>query len=164
MGVLTMQHWQDVDRGLAEVIRVTRKRIALITLDVDAMAEMWLARDYLPEMIEQDRRDFPALEHLESLLPGLQIDTVPVPSDCSDGFCVALWNRPETHLDPRVRQASSTWHRLSEPAVERALKQLRRDLDSGEWDRRYGHLRVQEELDVGLRLVSAELGQGARTG
>jgi hypothetical protein len=30
---------------------------------------------------------------------------------------------------------------------------LERDLDSGEWDRRHGHLRQLDELDVGLRLV-----------
>lgn len=37
------------------------------------------------------------------------------------------------------------------------VSQLRRDLESGEWDRRYGHLRVQGSLDVGIRIVSAEL-------
>ena len=32
MGVFTMQHWGDIDRGLAEVLRVTRERIVLLTL------------------------------------------------------------------------------------------------------------------------------------
>ncbi len=82
---------------------------------------------------------------------------IPVPSDCADGFCVALWSRPEAHLDPRVRQASSTWHRLPAPAIDRALAELEADLESGAWDRRHGHLRQLEELDVGLRLVRAEL-------
>jgi ubiquinone/menaquinone biosynthesis C-methylase UbiE len=35
MGVFTMQHWDDVDRGLAEVLRVTRERVVLLTLDLD---------------------------------------------------------------------------------------------------------------------------------
>jgi SAM-dependent methyltransferase len=51
MGVFTMQHWDDVDRGLAEVLRVTRERIVLLTLDLDVTAEMWLCRDYLPEIV-----------------------------------------------------------------------------------------------------------------
>ncbi len=157
MGVFTMQHWQDVDRGLAEVRRVTRERIAFITLDVDAMAEVWLPRDYLPEIVEHDRPDFPAIERLAAIFPNLEVETVPVPGDCTDGFCIALWSRPEAHLDPGVRRASSIWHRLPEPVVKRGLDQLRRDLKSGEWDRRYGHLREQDSLDVGLRLVSAEL-------
>ncbi|HVA18884.1 MAG TPA: SAM-dependent methyltransferase, partial [Solirubrobacteraceae bacterium] len=80
-----------------------------------------------------------------------------VPADCTDGFCVALWSRPEAHLDPHVRRASSTWHRLSPAVIETGLDRLRQDLDSGEWDRRFGHLRTLGTLDIGLRLVKAEL-------
>lgn len=158
MGVFTMQHWNDVDSGLAEVLRVTRHRLALLTLDLDVTAEMWLCSDYLPEIIEHDRQTFPSIERLEALLPDPQIDAIPVPSDCTDGFCVALWSRPEAHLDPRVRQASSIWHLLPEGAIDRGLGQLRHDLESGRWDRRHGHLRSQPSLDVGLRLVRVELG------
>jgi SAM-dependent methyltransferase len=157
MGVFTMQHWDDVDRGLAEVLRVTRERIVFLTLDLDATAEMWLCRDYLPEIVEHDRETFPAIAQLEAALPGLQVDAVPVPGDCTDGFCVALWSRPEAHLDPGVRRASSTWHLLPPSVVDSGLDRLRRDLESGEWDRRYGQLRAQASLDVGLRLVRAEL-------
>ncbi len=159
MGVFTMQHWDDVDRGLAEVLRVTRERIVFLTLDLDVTAEMWLCRDYLPEIVEHDRRTFPSIEHLEAVLPDPQIDAVPVPADCTDGFCVALWNRPEAHLDPRVRQSSSIWHLLPATVVEPALDRLRRDLKSGEWDRRYGQLRAQASLDVGLRLVTTSLAE-----
>jgi SAM-dependent methyltransferase len=157
MGVFTMQHWDDVDRGLAEVLRVTRERVVLLTLDLDATAQMWLCRDYLPEIVEHDRETFPSIEHLRATLPNTRIDTVPVPSDCADGFCIALWSRPEAFLDPRVRRASSIWHLLPATVVEPALEWLRRDLESGEWDRRYGRLRTQPTLDVGLRLVTAEL-------
>lgn len=157
MGVFTMQHWDDVDRGIAEVLRVTRKRIALLTLDLDVTAQVWLCRDYLPEIVEHDRKAFPTIAHLQTVLPNVQIETVPVPTDCTDGFFVALWSRPEAHLDPNVRHASSTWHRLPPAVIENSLDRLRHDLDSGEWDRRYGHLRTLDTLDVGLRLVKAEL-------
>lgn len=158
MGVFTMQHWDDVDRGLAEVLRVTRDRVVLLTLDLDMTAEMWLCRDYLPEIVEHDRRTFPSIERLEAVLPGLRVDTIPAPGDCSDGFCIALWSRPEAFLDPHVRRASSIWHLLPDGVADRGLERLRSDLESGEWDRRYGHLRTQAELDIGLRLVTAELG------
>jgi SAM-dependent methyltransferase len=157
MGVFTMQHWDDVDRGLAEVLRVTRERIVFLTLDVEVTAEMWLCRDYLPEIVEHDRETFPTIAHLQDVLPGLQVHTVPVPADCTDGFCVALWSRPEAHLDPAVRLASSIWHLLPPSIVDSGLDRLRRDLESGEWDRRHGQLRVRAALDVGLRLVEAEL-------
>ena len=157
MGVFTMHHWEDVGRGLAEVVRVTRDRVAFVTLDLDVTAEMWLCRDYLPEIIEHDRRTFPATELLESILPGMRLKPIPVPSDCTDGFCVALWSRPEAHLDPEVRRASSIWHQLPEAAVADGLGRLRADLESGEWDRRHGELRTRAELDIGLRLLTAEL-------
>jgi SAM-dependent methyltransferase len=157
MGVFTMQHWRDVDRGLAEVLRVTRDRVVFVTVDVAVMAQMWLPRDYLPELAAQDQRDFPSLAHLAELLPNLRVDPLPVPRDCRDGFCIALWGRPETYLDPRIRQGSSTWYRLPAEPVTRALDRLAADLESGEWDSRNGHLRRQETLDVGLRLVVAEL-------
>ena len=157
MGVFTMQHWDDVDRGLAEVLRVTRKRIVLLTLDLDVTEHMWLCRDYLPEIIEHDRKAFPTIAHLRAILLDVQVETVPVPADCTDGFCVALWSRPEAHLDPDVRRSSSTWHRLPPAVIDAGLRQLRQDLDSGEWDSRYGHLRTRASFDVGLRLVTAEL-------
>ena len=157
MGVFTMQHWDDVDRGLSEILRVTRDRVVFITLDVGVTAEMWLCRDYLPEIIEHDRETFPTITHLENVLPNVSVEPLPVPADCSDGFCVALWGRPEAHLDPRIRRSSSIWHLLSNAIVEPALDRLRRDLESGEWDRRYGALRARASLDVGLRLVCAEV-------
>jgi hypothetical protein len=80
-----------------------------------------------------------------------------VPTDCTDGFCVALWSRPEAHLDPDVRRSSSIWHRLPSAVIETGLDRLRDDLESGEWDRRHGHLRTLDMLDIGLRLVKAEV-------
>lgn len=157
MGVFTMQHWDDVDRGLAEVLRVTRDRVVFLTLDLDVTANMWLCRDYLPEIVEHDRETFPTIAHLEAVLPNLQMETIPVPRDCTDGFCVALWSRPEAHLDPHVRRSSSIWHLLPAAVVDQGLDQLRSDLESGAWDRRYGELRTQASLDVGLRLITAKL-------
>ena len=38
-------------------------------------------------------------------------------------------------------------------AVERGVERLRRDLESGEWERRNGHLRALDEIEAGYRLV-----------
>jgi hypothetical protein len=157
MGVFTMQHWNDVGAGLAEVVRVTRDRVAMLTLDLDVAARMWLLSEYAPELDARNREMFPSLEELGEMLPGLETTTVPVPADCADGFCLALWSRPESHLDPAVRRGSSTWHLLPEEVVNRTVRALRADLESGAWDRRHGHLRELDELDVGLRLAHVEL-------
>jgi hypothetical protein len=69
----------------------------------------------------------------------------------------AFWGRPEAYLDPHTRSGTSAWHQLPPAVVTRALGELQDDLEGGAWDRRYGHLRQQSTLDVGLRLISAEL-------
>jgi hypothetical protein len=156
MCVFTMQHWDNVQQGLDEVLRVTRERVVILTIDPDVMARMWLCSTYLPEIAEHDRCTFPSMEYLAARLPNLRIGTVPVPADCTDGFCIAFWSRPEAILDPRLRQASSIWHLLPAAVVEDGLTRLHRDLESGDWDRRFGQLRKCPALDVGLRLVVSE--------
>jgi hypothetical protein len=81
------------------------------------------------------------------------VEVVPVPHDCTDGFFAAYWRRPDAYLEAGVRAAISALARLGEPAVRPAVEQLAADLRSGEWERRYGHLRTLEEIDLGYRLV-----------
>jgi SAM-dependent methyltransferase len=157
MGVLTIHHWQDLDAGLAEMRRVARRRIVLLTLDAEAASETWLIKDYFPELGSMDREVMPSRARIQACLPGARIKPVPVPHGCLDGFAIALWDRPEWLLDPEVRRASSTWHRMPADAAERGLERLRAELESGLWDEKYGHLRKLAELDVGLRLVCEEL-------
>jgi hypothetical protein len=65
----------------------------------------------------------------------------------------SFWAHPERVLDRDGRDATSGFARTPHETVDRAVRALERDLSSGEWDRRHGHLRELEELDVGLRLV-----------
>src|SRR5205823_2595014 len=98
------------------------------------------------------------LPRVLAVLPPATVEILLVPSDCTDRMFATLWARPEQYLDPSVRAATSVWDQLPPEVTERALDRLRRDLESGAWDERYGHLRTKPELDVGLRLVRAELG------
>jgi hypothetical protein len=90
-------------------------------------------------------------------LPAASARPVPVPRDCTDLFFAALWGRPEMLLDPVV--VSPLWflQMLPEEARRQGLARLAADLESGAWDERHGDLREMRELDVGLRLVVAEL-------
>ena len=51
---------------------------------------------------------------------------------------------------------------LPPTVVERALGQLRKDLDTGEWKRRNHDLLPRQALDVGLRLITSENANGGR--
>jgi SAM-dependent methyltransferase len=157
MAVLTIQHWTDVVQGLAELCRVARQRIVVVTMDVDRLGELWLLRDYIPEMLPSHAAAFPTISFLAQTLPNVSVSVVAVPRDCTDQFMAALWACPEAYLDTQVRNATSAWRQVPREVVDRALATLRHDLDSGDWDERYGHLRQMPALDVGLRIARAEL-------
>jgi SAM-dependent methyltransferase len=164
MAILTLQHWQSVEAGLRELVRVVRDRVVLVTMDVGVLGELWIVRDYLPEFLGTHAARFPTIRRLQDLLPNPRVEALPVPRECEDGFMAALWARPHAYLDSAVRAATSPWHDLSAGVVERALTQLQNDLDSGAWERRYSHLLTRAELDVGLRLVVADISQQGKPG
>jgi SAM-dependent methyltransferase len=155
MAILTLHHWGGIETGLRELVRVVRDRIVVVTMDVEALGRSWIVRDYLPELLGQHAARFPSIDRLRELLPNARVEVLPVPRECEDGFMVAFWARPQAYMDPATRAATSPWNDLPIVVVERALAQLQAHLESGEWQRRYGHLLVRAELDVGLRLITA---------
>src|SRR5262249_9170962 len=131
MAILTLHHWPDKAVGLREMRRVTRGRIVLLTFDPSHRP--WLT-DYLPELAALDEAQMPTMSDYERWLGPVQITPVPVPHDCSDGFLYAYWRRPAAYLDPRIRSGSSSFWAIGD--AEAGLQQLRRDLETGEWERR----------------------------
>jgi len=157
MAIITLHHWADVDAGLRELRRVARRRVVVVTYDPVLEADLWIARDYIREHVIKTFSSLPPIGRILETLPEGRVQALLIPNDCTDRMFATLWARPEAYLDPRVRAATSVWQRLPADLVTRALEELRRDLASGEWDRRYGHLRTMSEYDAGLRLITAEL-------
>ena len=44
MAMVTVHHWPDIRKGIAEMRRVTRGRVILMTFDPDALDRFWNAR------------------------------------------------------------------------------------------------------------------------
>jgi SAM-dependent methyltransferase len=158
MALITVHHWSDARAGLAEMVRVARQRVLVLTFTPTPPEELWMARDYFPRILDFHERVMLPIDELTAMLPGASVEPVPIPSQCTDGFWLAIWDRPEMHLDPDVRRASSSWHHMAQNEIDNGLARLSADLESGRWDERNGPLRTQAELDVGLRLVIAEIG------
>ena len=154
LAVLTIHHWPDRVRGLAEMRRVARKRVVILTHE--HLASFWLG-EYFPGIRRIDLDIFPTFADFESVLGPLRIAPVPVPHDCSDGFLGAYWRRPRAYLDANVRSAISSFAKLTETETNDGLARLRADLDSGAWGQRHRHLLGLDQLDLGYRLVVADL-------
>ena len=151
MAVLTVHHWTDKPKGMAEMRRVARGPVVVLTYD-PAFRDFWLF-DYFPELAALDEGQMPPMEAYAGWLGSARISPVPIPHDCTDGFLAAYWRRPEAYLDRRVRDAMSSFWKIGD--IGRGLDRLRSDLDSGAWNERYGALLALEARDCGYRLVVA---------
>ena len=152
LAVLTIHHWSNLARGLAECARTSRQTVSILTWD-PASSGFWLTQEYFPEILALDRKIFPSMEQLDQCLGSIQVKPVAVPADCIDGFMGAYWQRPEAYLQNEIRSGMSSFSRI--PDLPDRLEELQKDLASGVWHRAHRKLLAQETCDLGYRLVTA---------
>ncbi len=159
MTVLSIHHWHPHQlEGIKEMCRVARKRVVIVTIDQRVCSRMWLLADYLQEVAELDRLTFPCPETICDWLGSeAQIEVFPISRDTPDWTLMSFWAHPERVLDPVARSATSGFARQAEVVIQRVVSNVRRDLENGVWEERYGHLRKLQEYDSGLRIITANL-------
>ena len=155
MTVLSLHHWDEgQERGVRELRRVARGPVVIVTFEPAVCAEMWLVKDYLPEVAELDRKSAPSTAQLAQWLgANTRVEVLPVPRDTPDWTLMSFWAHPERVLDEAARNATSGFARMPAAIVQRVVAEVKRDLKNGSWDRRQGHLRDLYEYDAGMRLV-----------
>jgi SAM-dependent methyltransferase len=155
MACLTIHHWPERARGLAEMRRVARGPVVVFTFDLAAQVA-WL-RDYLAAALALDEPCVGTPAEIAAELGGkFRVESIPTPADCVDGFIEAFWSRPEALLDPLVRDVQSVWEKLEPQSIERIFSRLAADLESGRWDEEHGQLRRMESYAGALRLIISE--------
>lgn len=155
MATFTVHQWSNLERGLAEMRRVTRGPVLILSCDPDLLERSWL-HAYAPEMIAVEARRYPSMAAIvEGLGGNAEVKPVPIPLNCVDGFGEAYCGRPERMLDAGARLANSAWSFVDPSVGERFVAELGRDLADGSWDRRYGALRTQPFFEGSLRLIIA---------
>lgn len=158
MSALSLHHWTDLRSGLQEMRRVSRKRIVLFTFLPDTGEAFWLTKDYFPEFAQEDRRIFPSLDTLSQHLGlPLRSEVVPIPHDLQDGFQGAYWRRPEAYLEEAARASISSFARREQATLQPGLSRLRQDLADGHWAKKHGACLRRHTMDLGYRLVIAEI-------
>lgn len=152
LAVLTLHHWTDWRRSLDEMMRVAG-RLVVLTFEPSDVGRFWLTEVYFPEIVALDQGRCPSVDAIARHIGSCRVEQIPIPHDCVDGFLAAFWCRPEAYLEAAVRESISGFALLDREVVERGVAQLRSDLESGVWQRRFGHLRSLEALDAGYRLL-----------
>ena len=152
LAVLTLHHWTDWRAGLDEMKRVAN-RLVIFTFDPSEVHKYWLIEAYFPEIAELDQGRCPTVAEIVRHLGNCRVDRIPIPHDCVDGFLAAFWRRPEAYLDPGVRAGISSFALLDQDVVARGVAQLEADLESGQWERRFGYIRSLDSLDIGYQLL-----------
>lgn len=154
MSVLSVHHWTDARKGLEEMRRVSRRQV-IFTFDPACIDDLWLVRDYLPEIKPFEMKRALPIEQFAEVLNVERILKVLIPSDCSDGFQAAYWQRPSAYLDPRVQASISTLAQLPSSVVSSAMAKLKQDIENGQWQQKYKSLFERKEMDFGYRLIIA---------
>jgi len=153
LAVLTIHHWTDLEAGIAELRRVARERVVILTWDQSVFREFWLVREYLPAAAAVSAGHAVPVDRLVELLSGARVEPVLVPHDCTDGFGAAFWRRPDAYLDPGVRAGISMLAQADPRELDEGLSALAADLASGAWQERHRELSRSDRLDAGYRLV-----------
>jgi SAM-dependent methyltransferase len=155
MAVLSIHHWTDKPRGLAEMRRVARGPVVLFGGSDRLLNTTWWLHDYFPAARRLVAgRTYPS-ERIAEVLGSISAIPVPIPADCADGFEAAYWRRPRAILDPEIWRATSALSLISDGERASGMSRLSADLRSGDWERRYGHLLGLDELDLGYRVIVA---------
>jgi SAM-dependent methyltransferase len=156
LAVNTLHHWKDVRAGVREMRRVARQRVVILHRNPAEGMPLWLTEKYFPTLLRTSGMEGIRKVVFEEL-PCVRTVPVALPADCQDGLFSAFWARPEAYLDEGVRRNISNFALADPLVVEQGLEALRRDLESGAWDREHGHLRRLPSLDLGHRILVAEL-------
>jgi Methylase involved in ubiquinone/menaquinone biosynthesis len=153
MAMVTIHHWPDIRAGLQEMRRVAKDRVVVMTFDPAALDSFWNVH-YFPNVIAAEKKRYPSIEYItESLGGNCEVLEVPIPLDCVDGFQEAFYGRPEAFLSGAVRRAQSAWGFVDDATAQAYVQHLSDELQSGEWDRKYGQYRSMPEAVFSLRLV-----------
>jgi ubiquinone/menaquinone biosynthesis C-methylase UbiE len=162
ISVLAIHHFSNLENALSEMNRVARRgALIILTFDPSLGKKFWL-KDYFPFIWEDAERIFPPLYDIVTLIQKntqrtVEASPLMLPHDLSDMFLAAGWRRPEIYLNSEVRAGMSAFTLANFSVVEKGVKLLEEDLNSGKWDTKYGEVRKLKQIDVGYRFLCAKV-------
>jgi ubiquinone/menaquinone biosynthesis C-methylase UbiE len=156
--ILALHHFSDILRATQEMYRICQNGpIVIFTMDPRKSEPFWFD-DYFPEISQQVFKVFPPIDEVAGIISGTGkwrtlIKKFPLPPDLADRNMCSAWAKPEMYFDAQMRQNTSGFALASPAVIERGLKRLQHDLQSGQWDSEHGNLRRRKYFDAGFRFI-----------
>lgn len=157
ISVLAVHHFPDIQTAASEMWRVCKGPMVLFTIDPRKGEPFWF-REYFPGIYARLFEAFIPLGALISIFNrnGVSSATVhdfPLPQDLSDLNMHSGWNKPEIYFEPDIRRGMSGFALADPVEINNGLCKLRHDLETGDWDKRFGYLRYNDDYDLGFVFV-----------
>lgn len=153
MSIFSIHQWSNLKKGLEEMKRVTKGPVIILTNNPKLIKNFWLY-DYAPLLLEKKESLYPDLNIIGSILgKDILIEKIPIPKLCLDGFNEAYYARPELLTDLDAYSTSFSWNLIDKQIRKKYLNNLKNDLKSGEWDKKYGYHRNMSHFNGSLYLI-----------
>jgi ubiquinone/menaquinone biosynthesis C-methylase UbiE len=156
--ILAIHHFSSLKSATYEMHRICPSGpILVFTLDPREGKEPWF-KEYFPEIYQQDFTSFQPINIVSEMIAldngwSKTIEKFPLPHDLSDKNMYSAWREPEIYLDAQFRQNTSGFALAPESVVQNGIDNLKKDLHTGKWDKKYGDIREQEYFDAGFRFI-----------
>jgi ubiquinone/menaquinone biosynthesis C-methylase UbiE len=160
ISILALPHFSDIECSFKEMARILKSGpIIIFTFDPEAGKRTWMYK-YFP-FFWDNFNHFPTVKETSEILGNCtnciaQIIPFELPADLTDNFAAAAWKKPRLYLDQDYRANISSFRMTDPVIVDKSVKKLSSDLESGLWEKLYGEVLPIDKYDAGYSFILAK--------
>lgn len=161
--ILATHHFDSLEKAFIEMKRILKPKGSLVIFTADPRIippSCWF-NEYFDFFIKKAEQTLPPINALTHILNDIfknevEIEPFLVPYDIKDGFFYAGWRTPEKYLCLEFRESISVFATCPQDIVNTQIERLKIDLESGEWDRKYHHIRQMTSYEGGYYFIKVQ--------
>lgn len=150
--VAAIHHFSDLEKAFEEMYRIVKPggKVVIFGADHKARKNFWLDDYFDPTESNRYPTAKETGEKLEKVFTTpAAISHFPIPADVRDCFFVSGWRRPWFYLDDNFCHNISPLAKASPEKLSAFQNKLKKDIFSGEWEKKYGKILDESTFDGG---------------